>query len=104
MQRHTMDLQPWLLPVKPAAVSAESHLCKTVITGEAAFLARRADVDYPTAEGICLHLHEALLWIDCFVVAFNAVWINAKLQIHSWNKKTEEQDAGSVRRKGRRDQ
>ena len=34
-------------PVKLTAVSAENHLCKTVIAGEAAFLACRADVDYP---------------------------------------------------------
>ncbi len=37
-------------PVKLAAVSAENHLCKTVIAGEAAFLACRADVDYPATD------------------------------------------------------
>ena len=63
-------------PVKLAAVSAENHLCKTVIAGEAAFLAGRADVDYPAADKLCLHLHEELLWNDRFVVALNVVLRN----------------------------
>ena len=60
-------------PVKLAAVSAENHLCKTVIAGEAAFLSGRADVDYPAADKLCLRLHEELLWNDRFVVALDIV-------------------------------
>jgi len=58
-------------PVKLAAVSAENHLCKAVIAGEAAFLACRADVDYPATDKLRLHLHEELLWNDCLVVALS---------------------------------
>lgn len=60
-------------PVKLTAVSAENHLCKTVIAGEAAFLACRADVDYPAADKLCLHLHKELLQNDRFVVALDVV-------------------------------
>ena len=63
-------------PIKLTAVSAENHLCKTVIAGEAAFFACRADMDYPTADKLCLHLHEELLWNDCFVVALDVVLRN----------------------------
>ena len=62
--------------VKLTAVSAEDHLCKTVIAGEAAFLACRADMDYPATDKLRLHLHEELLWNDCFVVAFDIVLRN----------------------------
>ena len=44
-----------------------------MIAGEAAFLACRADVDYPAADKLCLHLHEEFLWNDRFVVAFDVV-------------------------------
>ena len=60
-------------PVKLAAVSAENHLCKAVIAGEAAFLACRADMDYPATDKLRLHLHEEVFWNDRFVVAFNVV-------------------------------
>ena len=63
-------------PVKLTTVSAENHLCKTVIAGEAAFLACRADVDYPATHKLCLHLHEELFWNDCFVVALDVVLRN----------------------------
>ena len=60
-------------PVKLAAVSAENHLCKTVIAGETALLACRADVDYPATDKLRLHLHEELFRNDCFVVALDVV-------------------------------
>ena len=62
--------------VKFAAISAENHLRKTVIAGEAAFFACRADVDYTATDKLCLHLHEELLWNDRFVVALNVVLRN----------------------------
>ena len=63
-------------PVKLAAVSAENHLCKTVIAGEAAFLAGRADVDYPATDKLRLHLHEELFRNDRLVVALDIVLRN----------------------------
>ena len=63
-------------PVKLAAVSAENHLCKAVIAGEAAFLAGRADMNYPAADKLCLHLHEELLWNDRLVIALDVVLRN----------------------------
>lgn len=63
-------------PVKLAAVSTENHLCKTVIAGEAAFLAGRTDVNYSAADKLCLHLHKELLWNDRFVVALDVVLRN----------------------------
>lgn len=47
-----------------------------MIAGEAAFLACRADVNYLTADKLCLHLHEELFRNDRFVVAFNIVLRN----------------------------
>lgn len=47
-----------------------------MISGEAAFLACRADVNYPTADKLCLHLNEELFRNDRFVVAFNVVLRN----------------------------
>ena len=44
-----------------------------MIAGEAAFLACRADVDYPAADKRCLHLHKELLRNDRFVVALDVV-------------------------------
>ena len=63
-------------PIKFAAVSTENHLCKTVIAGEAAFLAGRADMNYPATDKLCLHLHEEILWNDRFMVAFDVVLRN----------------------------
>lgn len=63
-------------PIKFTAVSAVNHLCKAVIAREAAFLACRADVYYPSADKFCLHLHEELLWNDRFMVAFDVVLRN----------------------------
>jgi hypothetical protein len=63
-------------PVKLTAVTAENHLCKTVIAGEAAFLACRADVDYPATDKLRLHLHEELFRNDRFVVALHVVLRN----------------------------
>ena len=63
-------------PVKLAAVSAENHLCKTVIAGETALLACRADVDYPATDKLRLHLHEELLRNDHFMVALDVVLRN----------------------------
>ena len=63
-------------PVKFSAVSAENHLRKAVIAGEAAFLACRADVDYPATDKLCLHLHEELFRNDRFVVALDVVLRN----------------------------
>lgn len=60
-------------PIKLAAVSAENHLCKTVIAGETAFLTGRADMDYPAMDKLCLHMHEEVFRNDRFVVAFNVV-------------------------------
>lgn len=60
-------------PVKLTAVSAENHLCKTVIAGEAAFLACRADVDYSATDKLRLHLHEELFRNDRFMVALDVV-------------------------------
>ena len=63
-------------PVKFTAVSAENHLCKAVIAGEAAFLTCRADVDYPATDKLRLHLHEELFRNDCLVVALDVVLRN----------------------------
>lgn len=63
-------------PVKFAAVSAENHLCKTVIAGEAAFLTCRADVNYPATDKLRLHLHEELFRNDRLVVALYVVLRN----------------------------
>ena len=60
-------------PVKLVAVSAENHLCKAVIVGEAAFLAGRADMNYQTADKLCLHLHEELFRNDRLVIALHIV-------------------------------
>ena len=60
-------------PVKFTAFSAENHLGKTMIAGEAAFLSGRADVYCAPADKLGLHLHEELLWNDRLVVAFNVV-------------------------------
>ena len=60
-------------PVKLTAVTAENHLCKTVIAGETALLACRADVDYPATDKLRLHLHEELFRNDCFMIALNVV-------------------------------
>src|SRR3712207_6341048 len=60
-------------PVKLAAVSAENHLCKTVIAGEAAFLTCRADMDYSATDELRLHLHEEVFRNDRLVVAFDVV-------------------------------
>lgn len=60
-------------PVKLVAVSAENHLCKAVIAGEAAFLAGRADMNYQTADKLCLHLHEELFRNDRLVIAHHIV-------------------------------
>ena len=59
--------------VKLTAVTAENHLGKTVIAGEAAFLACRADMDYPATDELCLHLHEEVFRNDRLVVAFDVV-------------------------------
>ena len=66
-------------PVKLAAVSAENHLCKTVIAGEAAFLACRADMHHTPTDKLRLHLHEEVFWNDRFVIAFDVVLRNARL-------------------------
>ena len=63
-------------PVKFTAVSAENHLCKAVIAGEAAFLTCRTDVDYPATDKLRLHLHEELFRNDRFVVALYVVLRN----------------------------
>ena len=63
-------------PVKLAAVSAENHLCKTVIAGEAAFLACRADMHHTPTDKLRLHLHEEVFWNDRFVIAFDVVLRN----------------------------
>lgn len=63
-------------PVKLATVSTENHLCKTVIVGEIAFLACRADMDYQATDKLRLHLHEELLWNDRFVIAIDVVLRN----------------------------
>ena len=47
-----------------------------MIAGEAAFLACRADVDYPATDKLCLHLHEELFRNDRFVVALDVVLRN----------------------------
>lgn len=60
-------------PIKLTAVSAENHLCKAVIAGEAAFFACRADVDYPATDKLRLHLHEELFRNDRLVVALDVV-------------------------------
>ena len=60
-------------PVKLAAVSAENHQCKTVIAGEAAFLACRADMHHTPTDKLRLHLHEEVFWNDRFVIAFDVV-------------------------------
>ena len=67
---------PMHTPVKLTAVSAENHLCKAVIAGEAALLACWADMNYPAADKLCLYLHEELLWNDRFVIAFDVVLRN----------------------------
>ena len=69
-------------PVKLIAVSAENHLCKAVIAGEAAFLACRADMNYPAADNLCLHLHEELLWNNRFVVALDVVLRNGTVVLN----------------------
>ena len=63
-------------PVKFSAVSAENHLRKAVIAGEAAFLACRADVDYPATDKLRLYLHEEFFRNDRFVVALDVVLRN----------------------------
>ena len=70
-------------PVKLAAVSAENHLCKTVIAGETALLACRADVDYPATDKLRLHLHEELLRNDRFMVALDVVLRNGAVVLDS---------------------
>ena len=59
--------------VKLTAVTAENHLGKTVIAGEASFLSGRADVNCPATDKLGLHLHEEVFRNDRFVVAFNVV-------------------------------
>lgn len=47
-----------------------------MIAGEAAFLAGRADVDYPATDKLRLHLHEELFRNDRFMVALDVVLRN----------------------------
>ena len=70
---------PMDAPVKFAAVSAENHLCKTVIAGKTALLAWRADVDYPATDKLRLHLHKEFFRNDRFVVALDVVLRNAAI-------------------------
>lgn len=60
-------------PVKLSAIAAKNHLGKTVIAGEAAFLAGRADVNCPPAYKLGLHLHKEAFWDDGLMVAFDVV-------------------------------
>ena len=60
-------------PVKLTAVTAENHLCKTVIAGETALLACRADVDYPATDKLRLHLHEELFRYNGLMVILHIV-------------------------------